>query len=172
MSKKSDAAATVTNVTPTPPAALSEPNAVAAEAVIASKADMEPPEPGEKCKLCGQMYEPDEPDDDDAKKAAADPATQATSPSYGEAEMRETLEVCALAKLPISAAQDFIKAKTPVAKVRDAVIAQLAKAADAQQIERVTIVGGADGGQDATRMASWRETQKKLKAELGIGKRD
>lgn len=99
--------------------------------------------------------------------------TTAAATEYGAAEMSETLEICTLAGLPISAANKFIADKTPVSKVREAILASRASKSDALDVtSHVTEMAGANGEaiSSEARMTSWHETQVRVRQELGIGK--
>jgi hypothetical protein len=81
--------------------------------------------------------------------AALTPARVA--PAYGRAEILETLELCRLADADLRRANEFIAAKTPLARVRDVLAATVA-------LQRPP-----DSGD---RMADWRETQEKVRTEF------
>lgn len=153
-----------------PIAAVAEIDAVvAAEAApLAISAEMEPPKPGEQCKLCGHMND----DKDEAKTTAAAATALAVQPAaaaaaapaaaiYGEAEIRETMEVCQLAKLSLADTQVFIQAKTPVAKVRDAVIAKMAARSDALQTTATPLA-------EASSLTGWDNVAAKVNKEFGV----
>jgi ATP-dependent Clp protease protease subunit len=75
------------------------------------------------------------------------PALQVNPPAYGQEEITATIELCALAGVPIAAAQKFIAAKTPVATVRARLIEAKAAAGDAAVIvPHSTNEGGGNGG--------------------------
>jgi ATP-dependent Clp protease protease subunit len=102
----------------------------------------------------------------DAKAAviAAAALAAATPPAYGETEIHATLDLCTLAgKSKMSA--DFIKAKTPVAKVREALLAARAAASDALDVDTVPPMT------PEAHLNEWRGLQARVKAEMGIGQR-
>lgn len=71
------------------------------------------------------------------KTAAEKAAAAAAQPTYGEKEINETLEICALGKVSTAEAMKFISAKMPAAAVRIAVQAMIAAAADRNSVSRV-----------------------------------
>jgi hypothetical protein len=85
--------------------------------------------------------------------------------SYGEADIHATLDVCQLAGAPIKAVSAFIKAKTPVAAVREAMLSARAQTAD--RLEVGTVLTSAT----PSHLAEWKELQARVKAEMGIGRR-
>lgn len=148
-------------------------------------AEMTPPKPGETCQLCGQMM-PDENDGDEGGASVTDAAATAEKPTetpasnvtaaqsqsaaYGEAQMRETIDLCHIAGKP-DKARAFIQAKTPVDKVRAALLEEKASADDGRSIERFNPGENSAERESNARMTSWKATQEKVKAELGIGAR-
>jgi len=132
LNSSTSAAAVAAASAPAATAATAAPDATAAAATtdaqpVATKSgELTPPNPGEKCQLCGQTM-PDD-DDDDAgdapgngveqeTRAPAAPAAAAAVPQYSAEDASDTIELCALAKQPQLAAA-FVKAKTPLKKVR------------------------------------------------------
>jgi ATP-dependent Clp protease protease subunit len=90
--------------------------------------------------------------------AKADPAI----PEYGDADIHATLDLCQLAGVPAKASA-FIKAKTPVAKVREQLLSARATAADAGEIDAIP------PKTPTTHLDEWKELQARVKAEMGIG---
>jgi ATP-dependent Clp protease, protease subunit len=85
-------------------------------------------------------------------------------PAYGESEIHATLDLCTLAgKSKMSAA--FIKAKTPIDKVREQLLAARASASDALDVDTVP------AKTPEAHLGEWKMLQDKVKAEMGIGKR-
>lgn len=111
-----------------PAAAAAAAAEVAPAAVAAAK-----PAPGEKCECCGQMM----PDDDDA-----DPDSKAALASYTVEMAIETMDLCAIAKVPVAEAKAFVAAKTPIAGVRAALTAKAAAAADALAVDGTAAPAG------------------------------
>ncbi len=102
------------------------------------------------------------------------PIVVAASVSYGQSEIEQTIELCTIAGVQLAQANAFVAAKTPVAKVREALINAQAKAAESRSITpHVTSDGGGSSGGDSSEeiLARKREMQKQLRAEMGLGRR-
>lgn len=100
------------------------------------------------------------------------PALIVTPPlaAYGEAEITATLELCALAGQPATAAQRFIAAKTPVAKVRQQLLEARAAAGDAAGITIYTTnEGGGIGGETGEQIVAGK---RRLQAIIKRAERD
>jgi ClpP class serine protease len=120
----------------TPPATTEAPAApepVAAAPVVAAAAAK--PKPGEPCATCGQVM----PNDDD--DMPADP--NASAPGYTVEMAMETMDLCAIAKVPVSEAKAFVKAKTPIATVRSELARRAADATDALAVDGTAKPAGA-----------------------------
>ena len=89
--------------------------------------------------------------------------------AYGAAEITATLELCALAGLPAVAAQKFIAAKTPVAKVRAQLLEARAAAADAAVVVPGSTNGGGGGDDSSERVVAGK---KRLQAIIKRAERD
>lgn len=108
----------------------------AAEVVPAAAASAEgtaanlpnPPAAGEKCQTCGQVMPADDDDGD-----PIDPDSKASD--YTVEMAMETMDLCAIAKVPVAEAKAFVAAKTPIAGVRTQLAAKAAAAADALAID-------------------------------------
>lgn len=111
------------------------------------------PGPGEACATCGQTMP--------GEKASAH--VHAPAQADAASETVAILDLCATQGLSAEAARGFIGAKTPLADVRAKIAAE--KAANADRTATVAARDPNLGDGDA-RMASWRETQKKTKAEM------
>lgn len=83
---------------------------------------------------------------------------------YGEKETHETLDLCMMAGKSKMAA-DFIKAKTPIAQVREKLTAAQASAADALDVDTIP------AKTPEAHLGEWKMLQDKVKAEMGIGTR-
>ena len=125
----------------------SEPAAAAAPAT---------PAPGETCATCGQVM----PDDDD-DGMPTDP--NAAAPGYSVEMALATMDLCAIAKAPVSEAKAFVKAKTPIATVR----AELARrAADATDALAVDGTARPSGAAEANVAAAWDSVVADLNSKL------
>ncbi|MBW7965310.1 S49 family peptidase [Bradyrhizobium sp. BR 10261] len=83
--------------------------------------------PGAKCSSCGQIMPGEEEDDDE---------TSAAAPGTYTVEMAlETMDLCAIAKVPAADAKAFVAAKTPIADVRAALTRRAADAANATAVD-------------------------------------
>jgi ClpP class serine protease len=121
--------------------------------------DMTPPEPGEKCELCGQTM----PDGEDAPGDAPEQETRsepAVAAVYTADDATDTAELCAIARLPQLAA-GFIKAKTPIKKVR---LALAAKAAEVSG-EEISAARPSDPEVEKKNAALWDDVVGKVNAE-------
>lgn len=99
-----------------------------------------PPKAGEKCQTCGQVM-PDDNDDD----APADPDSKAAAAAaavYTVEMAVETMDLCAIAKLPVGEAKAFVAAKTPIAAVRTALASKAAAAGDALTVDATAAPAG------------------------------
>ncbi len=100
----------------------------------------------------------------------AEPAVPAppvpAEPEYGTADVTATLDLCQLAAAPMEMAQTFIRAKTPIGDVRVKLLAFRAGQTDDRPVIRVD---PATISED--RMAEWKKTQEKVRAELGLAPR-
>src|SRR5262249_22477483 len=99
------------------------PEPVASAPVVAAAK----PKPGESCTTCGQVM----PDDED--DMPADP--NASAPGYTVEMAMETMDLCAIAKVPVADAKAFVKAKTPIATVRGELARRAADATDALAVD-------------------------------------
>lgn len=111
-----------------------------------------------------------------ADKAAADAAAEeARAKALSDAvesasaaarnELTEIIALCNSQSIP-EKALEFVVAKTPIAEVREKIAAIKASRADAQ----VTVTTQPQAATDS-RMESWRKTQEKTRAEMGLGAR-
>src|SRR5262249_61299251 len=92
--------------------------------------------PGETCATCGQVT----PNDDD-DGTPVDP--NASAPGYTVEMAMETMDLCAIAKVPVSDAKAFVKAKTPIATVRSELARRVADATDALAVDGTAKPAGA-----------------------------
>ena len=109
------------------------PEPVASAPVVAAAAAK--PKPGETCATCGQVM----PNDDD--DMPVDP--NASAPGYTVEMAMETMDLCAIAKVPVSDAKAFVKAKTPIATVRSELARRAADATDALTVDGTAKPAGA-----------------------------
>jgi len=77
-------------------------------------------------------------DDDDMP---ADP--NASAPGYTVEMAMETMDLCAIAKVPVSDAKAFVKAKTPITTVRSELARRAADATDALAVDGTAKPAGA-----------------------------
>jgi ATP-dependent Clp endopeptidase proteolytic subunit ClpP len=84
--------------------------------------------------------------------------------AYGDADIHATLDLCLLANCS-GKASAFIKAKTPITKVREQLLAARASASDALDVDTVPPIT------PEAHLNEWRGLQARVKAEMGIGKR-
>jgi ATP-dependent protease ClpP protease subunit len=84
--------------------------------------------------------------------------------AYGDADIHATLDLCLLANCS-GKASAFIKAKTPIGKVREQLLAARASASDALDVDTVPPIT------PEAHLNEWRGLQARVKAEMGIGKR-
>lgn len=140
-----------------PAAAAAEPVIAAAVATTAAK-----PAPGEKCQTCGQTM-PD--DDDDAKP---DPDASASPAAYTVEMAMETMDLCAIAKRPVSEAKAFVAAKTPILAVRATLADKAAAAADALMVDATAAPAGAT---EANVGVAWDQVVAEQNAKLPNAKR-
>ena len=142
-----DAPVAATSATPVASEPAAAPPAVAAAAK---------PAPGETCATCGQVM----PDDDD-DGVPNDP--NAAAPGYSVEMAMETMDLCAIAKVPVSEAKAFVKAKAPIATVR----AELARrAADATDALAVDGTAKPSGAAEANVAAAWDSVVADLNSKL------
>jgi hypothetical protein len=131
------------------------PEPTAAAPVVAAAAAK--PKSGETCATCGQVM----PDDDDDDGMPLDP--NASAPGYTVETAMETIDLCAIAKLPVSDAKAFVKAKTPIATVRS----ELARrAADATNALAVDGTAQPAGTAEANVAAVWDSVVEGLNSKL------
>lgn len=83
-----------------------------------------------------------------AAKAAADAKAVAEANAYTIEMITQTLDLCSLAGSPISKANEFIAAKTPLDKVRASLLADKAKASDAGQTVTTAAAPAVNAGWD------------------------
>lgn len=133
-------------------AAAAAPATVAAAAEVVTAAAKAAP--GEKCTACGQVV----PDDDDA-----DPQASAQPGGYTVAMAMETMELCAIAKVPVADAKAFVAAKTPIAGVRTQLTARAAAAADVLAVDGTAKPAGAA---EASVAAAWDSVITEQNAKL------
>lgn len=105
------------------------------------------PAPGETCGTCGQTMPGDKP------AAQADAAAVHT-------EVSAILDLCATQGVSLAAAGEFIKAKTPLASVREKIAADKAKAADQLQTTATP--------KEAVVNAGWDDVTAKVNKEFGV----
>jgi ClpP class serine protease len=150
-------------------AAVVDPAAGTAAAPAAAKVDAVPPIPGEKCSLCGQvMPEDDDGTEQETRSHPVSPATAAlaaaaTAPAtdgYTTEHATKTVELCAIARLPHLAAA-FVKAKTPLKKVRADLLRRSTEAA----AEDVDTARPADPAAEQKAATMWDDVVGKLNAE-------
>jgi ClpP class serine protease len=156
-------AAVAAAAAPKPPATapVAEPASDAAAAVpVAKKVDAMPPEPGEKCDLCGQVMPGENDDDVEQETSRQHPTPAAAAIEYAAEHAAETMELCAIARMPELAAA-FVKAKTPLKKVRTALAAKVAEAGG----EDVSTVRPTDPAATVQAQKDWDEVVDKLNAE-------
>lgn len=96
--------------------------------------------------------------------AASSAEPVAVVAAYGDAEIHATLDLCQLANMS-SKASAFIKAKTPINKVRENLLAARALASDRHEIDPTP------SETPKAHLDEWKELQGRVKAEMGIGKR-
>lgn len=137
-----------------PPAAAAAASPEAAAAVEANLPS--PPAPGEKCQTCGQMM----PDDDDGDPADPDAAVQG---DYTVEMAMETMDLCAIAKVPVSEAKAFVAAKTPIKAVRTQLAAKAAAATDALAVDGTARPTGAA---EQSVAAAWDQVVTEQNAKL------
>jgi ATP-dependent protease ClpP protease subunit len=68
---------------------------------------------------------------------AAVSTMQPAGPTYGEEEIKQTVELCTLARVDSSFAMKFVSAKTPIETVRSELMKMAAEAADKTAVSRV-----------------------------------
>jgi ClpP class serine protease len=147
--------AAVPGQSPPPPTA----EAPAAPVVAAAAAK---PKPGETCATCGQVM----PDDDDNDGMPVDP--NASAPGYTVETAMETMDLCAIAKLPLSDAKAFVNAKTPIATVRS----ELARrAADATNALAVDGTAKPTGAAEAIIAATWDSVAQEINSKMSANAR-
>lgn len=156
------AAAAALPGTETPPAAEAHDHAK-------KSGDMTPPKPGEKCELCGQAMPDDagaEPGDDKeqetGKKNGGTELTppDAALPQYSADDATETIELCTIARMPNLAAA-FVKAKTPVKKVRATLAAKAVEISN----EEISAARTPDPEAEKKSAALWDDVVGKINAE-------
>jgi hypothetical protein len=131
------------------------PEPTAAAPVVAAAAAK--PKPGETCATCGQVM----PDDDNDDGMLVDP--NATAPGYTVETAMETMDLCAIAKLPLSDAKAFVNAKTPLATVRSELARRAADATDALAVDGTAKPVGAA---EAAVAAAWDSVVEDLNSKL------
>ena len=130
------------------------PEPVASAPVVAAAAAK--PKPGESCATCGQVVPND--DDDDMP---ADP--NASAPGYTVEMAMETMDLCAIAKVPVSDAKAFVKAKTPITTVRS----ELARrAADATNTLAVDGTAKPAGAAETAVAAAWDSVVQEINSKM------
>jgi ClpP class serine protease len=148
---------------PAPEAAA--PAAVAPPAPAANLPN--PPKPGEKCQTCGQVM-PDDDDDDAPTDPDSKAPAAAAAAGYTVAMAIETMDLCAIAKRPVSEAKAFVAAKTPIASVRAALVDKAAAAADALAVDGTA---RPSGRAEAEVAALWDQVVNEQNAKLPGAKR-
>jgi hypothetical protein len=126
---------------------------------------------GEKCQTCGQVMPDDDdgdPADPDAKTPPVTPAAAAAPAEYTVEMAMETMDLCAIAKVPVADAKAFVAAKTPIAGVRTQLAARAAAAADALAVDGTARPTGASEQAVAT---AWDEVVTAQNAKLPGAKR-
>jgi ClpP class serine protease len=140
------------DVKPSGTEAVSEP--VKAEPAAAAPAK---PAPGETCSTCGQVMPGEDPADPDTK------TTEASAGEYTVEMATETLELCAIAKLPAADAKAFVAAKTPVAGVRAALAKKAADDTDALPVHGTSKPAASSETETA---AAWDKVVEEQNAKL------
>ena len=133
--------------------ASAAPEPVASAPVVAAAAAK--PKPSETCATCGQVM----PNDDD--DMPADP--NATAPGYTVEIAMETMDLCAIAKVPVSDAKAFVKAKTPIASVRSELARRAAGATDALAVDGTAKPAGAA---DTAVAAAWDSVVQEINSKM------
>jgi ClpP class serine protease len=129
------------------------PEPVASAPVVAAAAAK--PKPGESCATCGQVMPNDDGD------MPADP--NASVPGYTVEMAMETMDLCAIAKVPVSDAKAFVKAKTPIATVRS----ELARrAADATNTLAVDGTAKPAGAAETAVAAAWDSVVQEINSKM------
>ena len=127
------------------------PEPVASAPVVAAAK----PKPGETCATCGQVMPNDDGD------MPADP--NASVPGYTVEMAMETMDLCAIAKVPVSDAKAFVKAKTPIATVRS----ELARrAADATNTLAVDGTAKPAGAAETAVAAAWDSVVQEINSKM------
>jgi hypothetical protein len=134
------------------------PEPVASAPVVAAAAAK--PKPGETCATCGQVM----PNDDD--DMPADP--NASAPGYTVEMAMETMDLCAIAKVPVSDAKAFVKAKTPIATVRSELARRAADATDALAVDGTAKPAGAA---ETAVAAAWDSVVQEINSKMPTGAR-
>ena len=129
------------------------PEPVASAPVVAAATAK--PKPGETCATCGQVM----PNDDD--DMPADP--NASAPGYTVEMAMETMDLCAIAKVPVSDAKAFVKAKTPIATVRSELARRAADATDALAVDGTAKPAGAT---ETAVAAAWDSVVQEINSKL------
>jgi ClpP class serine protease len=143
------------------PATIEAPTApepVASAPVVAAAAAK--PKPGESCATCGQVM----PNDDD--DMPADP--NASAPGYTVEMAMETMDLCAIAKVPVSDAKAFVKAKTPIATVRGELARRAADATDALAVDGTAKPASAA---ETAVAAAWDSVVQEINSKMPAGAR-
>src|SRR5215471_12451350 len=118
---------------PAAPEPVASARVVASAPVVAAAAAK--PMPGETCATCGLVM----PTDDD--DMPADP--NASAPGYTVEMAMETMDLCAIAKVAVSDAKAFVRAKTSIATVRSELARRAADATDALAVDGTSKPAGA-----------------------------
>jgi ClpP class serine protease len=134
------------------------PESVASAPVVTAAAAK--PKPGETCATCGQVM----PDDDD--DVPADP--DASAPGYTVEMAMETMDLCAIAKVPVSDAKAFVKAKTPIATVRTELARRAADATDALAVDGTAKPAGAA---ETAVAAVWDSVVQEINSKMHVNAR-
>jgi Phage terminase large subunit (GpA) len=143
----------------TPPPSVEAPAApepAAAAPVVAAAAAK--PKPGETCTTCGQVM----PDNDD-DGMPVDP--NASAPGYTVEMAMETMDLCAIAKLPLSEAKAFVNAKTPIATVRGELARRVTDAMNALAVDGTARPAGAT---EAAVAATWDSVVQEINGKMSV----
>ena len=102
-------------------------------------------------------------DDDDMP---ADP--NASAPGYTVEMAMETMDLCAIAKVPVSDAKAFVKAKTPIAIVRSELARRAADATDALAVDGTAKPAGAA---ETAVAAAWDTVVQEINSKMHVNAR-
>jgi capsid assembly protease len=136
------------------------PEPAAAAPVVAAAAAK--PKPGETCATCGQVM----PHDDDDDGMPVDP--NASAPGYTVEMAMETMDLCAIAKLPLSDAKAFANAKTPIATVRSELARRAADATNALAVDGTAKPASAA---EAAVAATWDSVVQEINSKMSANVR-